>query len=97
MLVIGIEKYGLDGDDFGSILDVYVKISNEAEKDETIEKQAFDYLEKVENGDEELINKFKSITDKCVEGQMKIFDKLDISSILYTSVFSSSSYFKSSS
>ncbi len=84
LLVIGIEKYGLPNDDFSSILDVYVKISNDAKNDETIEAQAFDYLELVENGNKEMIDKFKSITDKCVEGQMKIFDELNIHFDVFT-------------
>lgn len=84
LLVIGIEKYGLKSDDFSSILDIYVKISNEGKENENIENLAFDYLERVENGDEEMIEKFKSITDKCVEGQMKIFDKLDIHFDVFT-------------
>lgn len=84
LLLIGIEKYGLKNDDFSSILDVYVKISNDAKENENIEKQAFDYLELVENGNEEMIEKFKNITDKCVEGQMKIFDKLNIHFDVFT-------------
>lgn len=78
LLVMGIEKYGLNDDDFSSILDVYVKISKDATEDENLEKQAFDYLELVENGNVEMIEKFKNITDKCVEGQMKIFNQLNI-------------------
>ena len=84
LLVIGIEKYGLQDDDFSSILDVYVKISKDATEDEMIEKQAFDYLELVENGNTEMIEKFKNITDKCVEGQMKIFDQLNIHFDVFT-------------
>ncbi len=84
LLVIGIEKYGLTNADFSSILDVYVKISDEAKNDEKIEAQAFDYLELVENGNKEMIDKFKSITDKCVEGQMKIFDELNIHFDVFT-------------
>ena len=78
LLVIGVEKYGLKDDTFKSILDVYVKISNEAKNDTNIEQKAFDYLELVESGNEEIINKFKTITDKCVQGQMKIYNDLDI-------------------
>ena len=79
LLIIGIEKYGLVDDSFASILDVYVKISKDAKEDESIEKLSFDYLEKVEAGDPEYIEKFKSITDKCVEGQLKIFGEMGIS------------------
>ncbi len=84
LLIIGIETYGLKNDSFSSILDVYVKISNEAKTNEEINKKAFDYLKKVETGDTEMVRKFKEITDKCVDGQLKIFDKLDIHFDVFT-------------
>ena len=84
LLIIGIEKYGLNDDSFASILDVYVKISKDAKEDESIEKLSFDYLEKVEAGNPEYIDKFKSITDKCVEGQLKIFGEMGISWDVFT-------------
>ena len=84
LLVIGVEKYGLKKDDFSDILDVYVKISTLALEDESVDKLAFDYLEMVENGNEEMIKKFKDITDKCVEGQMKIFSYLGINFDIFT-------------
>jgi len=84
LLLIGIEKYGLSNDDFSSILDVYIKISKDAKDNEKLEKQAFDYLELVENGNAGMIEKFKNITDKCVAGQMKIFDELNIHFDVFT-------------
>ncbi len=84
LLVIGIEKYGLKTNSFSDILDVYIKISNEAKIDETLEQKAFDYLELVESGNQEMIDKFKNITDKCVEGQMKIFNELEINFDVFT-------------
>ena len=84
LLVLGVEKYGLKSNNFSDILDVYVKISKEAKEDETIEAKAFDYLEIVESGNKEMIEKFKSITDMCVEGQMKIFSLLNISFDVFT-------------
>lgn len=84
LLVIGIEKYGLENNDFSSILDVYVKISNDAKDNEELEVKAFEYLESVESGNEEMINRFKSVTDMCVEGQMKIFDELNIHFDVFT-------------
>ena len=84
LLVIGIENFGLKDDSFSSILDTYVKISNQAKEDENIDQQAFDYLKEVEDGNEEMISKFKEITDKCVEGQLKIFDSLDIHFDVFT-------------
>ncbi len=84
LLVIGIENYGLKDDNFSSILDVYVKISKDAKTNTDLEQKAFDYLEQVENGNKEIIEKFKNITDKCVEGQMKIFDELNIHFDIFT-------------
>ena len=84
LLIIGIEKYGLMNDDFSSILDVYVKISKDAKEDSRIEEEAFSYLEKVEHGDKKMILKFKNITDKCVEGQLKIFSELNIFFDIFT-------------
>ena len=84
LLVIGIEKFGLEDDSFNSILDTYVKISNLAKEDESVEQQSFDYLKLVETGNEEMIQKFKDITDKCVEGQLKIFKQLNINFDVFT-------------
>ena len=84
LLVIGVEKYGLKDDSFKSILDVYVKISSDAKTDTSLEQQAFDYLEKVENGNQEMVDKFKTITDKCVKGQMEIYNELDIYFDIFT-------------
>lgn len=84
LLVIGVEKYGLKDDSFKSILDVYVKISSDAKTDTSLELQAFDYLEKVENGNQEMVDKFKTITDKCVKGQMEIYNELDIYFDIFT-------------
>ncbi len=84
LLVIGCEKYGMENIDFSAILDIYVRISAEAKKDENIKKKAFDYLSEVENGNVTFIEKFKRITDMCVEGQMKIFEKLNIHFDVFT-------------
>lgn len=84
LLIIGIEKYGLKDDTFNSILDVYVKISKEATIDESIEQLSFDYLKELESGNIEYVKKFKEITDKCVEGQLKIFDSLNIKWDIFT-------------
>jgi arginyl-tRNA synthetase len=84
LLVIGIEEYGLKDDSFSSILDTYVKISNAAKEDESIDQKAFDYLKEVESGNKEMISRFKEITDKCVEGQLKIFSELNIHFDVFT-------------
>lgn len=84
LLVIGIEQYGLKDDTFGAILDTYVKISNAAKEDESIEEKSFDYLKEVESGNKEMIERFKEITDKCVNGQLKIFNEMNINFDVFT-------------
>ena len=84
LLLIGIEMYGLKDDTFASILDTYVKISALAKVDESIEQKSFDYLKEVEDGNPKMIEKFKEITDKCVNGQLKIFSNLNINFDVFT-------------
>ena len=84
LLLIGIEMYGLKDDTFASILDTYVKISALAKVDESIEQKSFDYLKEVEDGNPKMIEKFKEITDKCVNGQLKIFSNLNIDFDVFT-------------
>ena len=84
LLVIGIEEYGLKDGNFSSILDTYVKISNRAKEDESIDQKAFYYLQQVESGNTEMVQKFKDITDICVERQLQIFDTLDIHFDVFT-------------
>lgn len=84
LLLIGIETYGLKDDSFSSILDTYVKISALAKEDETVEQKSFDYLKEVETGNPNMIQKFKEITDKCVNGQLKIFSNLNINFDVFT-------------
>lgn len=84
LLVIGIEKFGLKDETFSSILEAYVEIISLAKEDENIEKQSFDYLKLVESGNLEMVKKFKDITDKCVKGQLAIFDNLNISFDVFT-------------
>ncbi len=84
LLVIGIEEYGLKDGNFSSILDTYVKISNMAKEDESIDQKAFYYLQQVESGNTEMVQKFKEITDICVERQLHIFDTLDIHFDVFT-------------
>lgn len=79
MLLIAVKKYSdINGVTFDEMLSLYIKINDEAKEDENIEKEVFKYLNELENGNDIVRNEFKSITDICVEGQKKIFDKMDI-------------------
>lgn len=79
MLLIAVKKYSdINSVTFDEMLSLYIKINDEAKKNESIEKEAFKYLNELENGNDIVRNEFKSITDICVKGQKKIFDKMDI-------------------
>lgn len=83
-LVIGVKRYEKENLSFDEILDLYVKINEEAKTDESIEKEAFEILDDLENGNEETRNLFKSITDMCVKGQTDIIGRLDIHYDVFT-------------
>lgn len=79
MLLIGVKKFGdISKVTFNDMLKLYIDINEEAKNDPLLEKEVFHYLNLLENGDEEVREEFRKITDLCVEGQTKIFDKLDI-------------------
>lgn len=79
MLLIAVKKYSdINSVTFDEMLSLYIKINDEAKENESVEKEAFKYLNELENGNDIVRNEFKSITDICVEGQKRIFDKMDI-------------------
>lgn len=84
MLLVGCEEYPQDNLEFSDILNLYVKINEKSKTDEKILEKVFYYLHELENGNQEIRNKFKNITDLCIEGQMKIFSKLNISWDIFT-------------
>lgn len=79
MLLIAVKKYSdINSVTFDEMLSLYIKINDEAKKNESIEKEVFKYLNELENENDIVRNEFKSITDICVEGQKRIFDKMNI-------------------
>ena len=79
MLLVGVKKGAdLNKVTFNDMLKLYIDINEEAKTNPQLEKEVFNYLNLLENGDEVVREEFKKITDLCVEGQKKIFDKMDI-------------------
>ena len=79
MLLIAVKKYSnINTVTFDDMLSLYIKINDAAKEDDLIEKEAFKYLNELENGNDEVRREFKEITDICVEGQKKIFAKMNI-------------------
>ncbi len=80
MLLVGTLKYGdINNIKFSEILDLYVRINEESKQNPEVEREVFHYLNELENGNEEVRQQFKQLTDICIEGQKEIFSKLDIS------------------
>lgn len=79
MLLVGVEKLeNIDTITFNDMLRLYIEINDISKTDKEIEEKIFYYLHELENGNEEVRDKFKKITDICVAGQQKIFKKLGI-------------------
>ena len=76
MLVLGCE--GKKKITFDSLLDVYVNINKRVEANEDLEKEIFELLNKLENGDKVVKKKFRDVVKICIDGQAELFKQLDI-------------------
>ncbi|PIN95254.1 arginine--tRNA ligase [Candidatus Pacearchaeota archaeon CG10_big_fil_rev_8_21_14_0_10_30_48] len=65
-------------DKFEDMLAKYIEISKKIEKNPELEKQVFDLLKKFESKDKKTTQLFNNIVKICVDGQKKIFKKVDI-------------------
>lgn len=76
MLVLGAE--GKRNVKFDELLGLYISINKKVESNPNLEKKIFDLLNKLENGDKEVREKFRKIVEVCVDGQSKILNELGI-------------------
>lgn len=70
---------GRDDLKFNDLLDEYVAISAKAKDDPAIEQIAFDLLNQFEQGDPAVRDEFRKVVDLCVNGQVAILGRLNIS------------------
>ncbi len=63
---------------FSELLDAYVQANKKLERDKKIEKEVFALLQKFENGDKKIMERFKNIVSICIEGQRKILKQLNM-------------------
>jgi arginyl-tRNA synthetase len=76
MLLLGAE--GKKSVTFKDLLSIYVEINKKVEENPELEKDVFALLNKLENGDNEIREKFRKIVDTCIKGQSEILGKLGI-------------------
>jgi arginyl-tRNA synthetase len=63
---------------FDQMLKTYSKIYEKARKSKKIEKEAFLWIKRLEEGDKEAKKRFRKITKTCVLGQKKILESIGI-------------------
>lgn len=76
MLVLAIE--GKDDIKFEDLLSLYVEVYNDIKNHPEFEQKVFTLLHELENGNPDVINKFKNVVNICLEGQVSIFNELGI-------------------
>lgn len=76
MVVLAVEdKEDIEFDD---LLDLYVKIYSEIKDNPELEQKVFNLLNELENGNEEVKDKFKHVVNICLKGQVEILNELGI-------------------
>lgn len=76
MLVLAIE--GKDDIKFEDLLSLYVEVYNDIKNHPEFEQKVFTLLHELENGNPDVIDKFKNVVNICLEGQVSIFNELGI-------------------
>jgi len=83
LLAVGFAKYGskeaLQADPIKHLLEVYVKINADGEKDDTVHEEARLYFKKMEDGDKEALDLWKLFRDLSWKEFEKIYDRLGVS------------------
>ncbi|MDF2675209.1 MAG: argS [Clostridiales bacterium] len=82
MLLLGVKD--ITNVAFKDLLDIYIRINKEVEEKPELENKVFELLYKLENGDEEIKEKFRYIVDICIKGQTEIFTELGINYDTFT-------------
>ncbi len=63
---------------FKQLLNLYIKINKDIEKNPELEKKLFVLLNKLEKGNKSIRKQFHDIVETCVKGQAEIFSELGI-------------------
>jgi len=75
MLVLGCGNKKIK---FENLLETYIKINKEVEKNPNKEKEIFELLNKLEKGDKKIKDRFRDVVGICIKGQSEILKELGI-------------------
>lgn len=76
MLVLAVENK--DNIQFEELLDLYVQVCNDIKNNPELEQKVFNLLNELENGNPEIIKRFKDVVNICLNGQIAILNELGI-------------------
>jgi arginyl-tRNA synthetase len=65
-------------DKFDDLLNKYIKVSADIQKNPDLEKQVFELLHKFESQDKKTVELFRKIVDTAITGQKKVFSSIGI-------------------
>lgn len=74
-----LETEGMEHLHFHEVLDLYVSANTRAKDDPEFEARGFDLLQRMENGDPVVRERFRNIVDICLNGQLEILSRLGLS------------------
>ena len=63
---------------FKDLLNLYIDINNQVKENPSIEKEVFDLLYQLENGNTDVRNEFRNLVQICIDGQTGILKELGI-------------------
>ena len=76
MLLLGaMEKESVS---FKDLLGIYIDINNQVNENPALEKDVFDLLYRLENGDDKIQSMFRKLVNICIDGQTSILGALGI-------------------
>ncbi|KAI9282720.1 hypothetical protein BY458DRAFT_497108 [Sporodiniella umbellata] len=88
LLAVGYERYGneteLNKDPIRHLYDVYVKINEEAQSDDTISSQANSYFKRMEEGDSEALALWGKLREISINSYKEVYKRLGVEFDVYS-------------
>ena len=82
MIAVGFDKYGneeeLKKDAIKHLLDIYIKVNADAEKDPNVKVEAANHFKRMEDGDEEALKNWRQWRELSVEKYAEEYDRLNV-------------------